>query len=206
MSERDGEPVVKKQRTSLHSAELRLDLEDDTTLLDLDEDLSWMTRCCEQLLASSSVSSSSTSSSSSSSSSSSLSIISGDESNDSVDLAVVATQASACEFDAFGFMASVPDRSHFRPQICEIERRGALLAHRDANDARPTLVLDLDETLVHSSVVPMEGAVKRERKEKVIFFGSRSARTLFSPSKWKKVEQQDRSQCMRRSGRFAISF
>lgn len=74
------------------------------------------------------------------------------------ELAAVATQArGGTEFDPFEFMACVPDRSHFGPQIREIER-GTVLTVREAHDTRPTLVLDLDETLVHSSVMPIAGA------------------------------------------------
>lgn len=60
------------------------------------------------------------------------------------------------EFCPFAFMKSLPPREYFSDQHRHILRDGHLLPQRD--DDKPCLVLDLDETLVHSSVTPVHDA------------------------------------------------
>ncbi len=59
--------------------------------------------------------------------------------------------------DPLAFIACVPPRDFFASQLEQIVRQGTL-GMRAAHDKRPCLVLDLDETLIHSSVVPLEDA------------------------------------------------
>ncbi len=150
-----GAPPVKKQRTV---GSVCGDVEDENTLLD---ETSW---CSTALLCrdveTEPHSKEESNKEESNKEESNKEESNKEESNETAELAAVATQAheAASEFDPFHFMASVPDRSHFHEQIREIEKMGLHLDQRDASDTRPTLVLDLDETLVHSSVMPLSGA------------------------------------------------
>lgn len=60
------------------------------------------------------------------------------------------------ELDPFWFMHSVPGRGHLAELTAKIVREEGTIPPAEEGSNKPCLVLDLDETLVHSSVVPID--------------------------------------------------